>query len=103
MKGIVNVGSMVIGNGILHGPVPIVPHPFTGTVITGNPQILIEKKPVACIGDSSVHSCGSMGVIIGTGFTILSGKKPTALLGDMVIEPIGIGTIVTCSFKVFAK
>ena len=71
-----------------------------GTIVMGNPTVLIGGQPAACVGDD--HVCPlvtvlvpHVGGVIGPpgGITVLIGGRPAARMGDMTICVGPPGTI----------
>lgn len=77
---------------------PACPHPVVGPIMTGNPKVKINGRPVACVGDTGSHrACCATNT-----FTIVSGDdkvlvdgKPVARLGSKTKHCGGIGTIIS--------
>jgi uncharacterized Zn-binding protein involved in type VI secretion len=63
-----------------------------GIIVSGNPTILVNGRPIATLGDQvTPHPCcGAVGcppihcaaTTLSTGYTILAGGKPVVVLGD---------------------
>jgi uncharacterized Zn-binding protein involved in type VI secretion len=77
---------------------PACPHPVVGPIISGSPNVLINGRPAARLGDPGTHaaccgpntftitSCASRGVLID--------GKPAAHLGDQTTHCGGTGQII---------
>lgn len=91
-----HIGSQVYCPADGHGG-PACPLPVVGMVASGNPILLLDGMPVACVGDSGFHSA-----CVGPNrFTIAGGDpdvklfgKPVAMLGSVTSHCGGAGRIV---------
>lgn len=80
---------------------PACPHHVNGVILTGNSKVLINGRPVACVGDTGTHTVGCCGTNI---FTIAAGDtsvlvdgKPVARIGDKTNHCGGAGRIIEAS------
>jgi len=91
-----HVGSTAMCPADVHG-CPGCPHPVVGQVFTGSTDVLIDGLPVACVGDSGLHSacCGVNRFVISEGDDqVLLHGKPIATLGSKTTHCGGTGSIV---------
>jgi uncharacterized Zn-binding protein involved in type VI secretion len=92
MRPVASVGDV----GVIHPGMPV--------ILTGNPTVLVNGRPVATVGSrccphligKKIHVCG----VISGNPTVLIGGLPVARVGD-VLGPL-CTTITTGSFNVFA-
>ena len=72
----VGVGDMAVCPADAHG-CPACPHPTTGPVTTGSPNVFVNGKPAARVGDKGVHAacCGQ------NTFEIISGDSTVLING----------------------
>lgn len=94
--GYAHVGSIAACQADSHG-CPACPHPVRGPVELGSPQVLINGKPAARLGDSGTHSacCGPNRFTIAEGDpTVLINGKPAARSGGKTIHCGGVGNLV---------
>jgi uncharacterized Zn-binding protein involved in type VI secretion len=85
MSTIAKLGDQCFG--IMMYPPPIGPVPGTGTIITGDPNNLIDGIPAARIGDTVMFPIGPAYIMTGAPNEISSGM-PLARLGDVVSGPL---------------
>ena len=81
---------------------PACPHPVTGPIMSGSPNVLIDGKPAARVGDVGQHAacCGPNTYVIKTGdLNVLIDGKPAARLGDQTQHCGGMGKIITAFGK----
>ena len=73
------------------------PHNVIGPILTGSPNVTINGKPAARVGDTGVHAtcCGSNTFKITEGDpNVLIDGRPAARLGDTTLHCGGFGKIV---------
>lgn len=95
------VGSLAHCPADVHGCTAC-PHTVTGTVIQGNPKVLIAGKPAATVGCAGTHAscCGPNTFTITAGDPqVLIDGKPVAKLGSITKHCGGWGTIVSLNGK----
>jgi uncharacterized Zn-binding protein involved in type VI secretion len=79
---------------------PACPHPTIGPIVMGSPDVSIDGRPAARVGDFGIHAacCGPNQYRIRTGSAeVLINGKPAAILGSETTECGGSGTITTAS------
>ena len=94
--GYAHIGSIAACKADSHG-CPACPHPVKGPVELGSPQVLINGKPAARLGDTGTHAscCGPNRFTIAEGDpTVLINGKPAAKSGCKTIHCGGIGNLV---------
>jgi uncharacterized Zn-binding protein involved in type VI secretion len=91
------VGDMAVCAADAHG-CNFCPHHVEGLILTGSPEVLIDGRPAARVGDVGNHNhfvcCGSNKFEIAEGdAAVLIDGKPAARIGDKTKHCGGIGTI----------
>ena len=79
----------------IHG-CPACPHHVKGPILTGSPEVLIDGRPAARVGDTGTHAtcCGPNRFEIAEGdASVLINGKPAARIGDKTKHCGGMGTI----------
>ena len=75
---------------------PACPHPVSGPITTGSPDVLLNGLPAARVGDTGVHAscCGpnTFKIVEGDPEVLINGK-PAARFGDKTQHCGGIGKI----------
>ena len=99
--GYARVGDSVLGLPHGHG-CPACPHPVSGSIISGSPNVLIDGRPAVRVGDRGVACCccGPNTFVIKTGdLNVLIDGKPAARLQDQTQHcgGAGVGKISTAS------
>ncbi|MDP2728859.1 MAG: PAAR domain-containing protein [Dehalococcoidales bacterium] len=90
-----SVGTIAHCPADAHG-CPACPHPTKGPVITGSPNVLINGKPAARVGDTGVHAacCGPNTFKVTSGdSSVLINGRPAAKIGSTTQHCGGNGTI----------
>ena len=101
-KGYARVGDGAFCPADLHG-CPACPHPVSGSIMSGSPNVLIDGRPAARVGDTGQHCCccGKLNTfVIKTGdLNVLIDGKPAARLQDQTQHcgGAGVGKISTAS------
>jgi uncharacterized Zn-binding protein involved in type VI secretion len=66
-----------------------IPHPCTGPIVKGSPNVMICGPPAARLGDNGTHAacCGpnTYNIIKGSG-TVMINNMPSARLGDSTLH-----------------
>lgn len=92
--------------GLAHCPAyamgcPACPHPVTGPILSGSPNVFIDGLPAARAGDPGMHAggCGPTSYVIKTGDpNVLIDGKPAARVGDQTHSG-GVGRIISATGK----
>lgn len=95
--GYAHVGSYAFCPADAHG-CPACPHPVTGPIQTGSPNVLINGQPAARVGDTGQHAacCGPNTFTVGSGDSeVLIDGKPAARIGDRTDHCGGTGQITS--------
>lgn len=90
------VGGLVLCPADAHG-CPACPHPVSGRIATGSPQIAVGGIPAARLGDGGTHAacCGAnIFEIVGGDPEVLIDGRPAAKVGSATKHCGGAGTIV---------
>ncbi len=96
-KGYASIGSIAHCPNDTHG-CPACPHSVKGPIQSGSPNVLIDGKPAARVGDPGIHAacCGSNTFVITTGDpNVLIDGKPAARMGDQTKHCGGAGSIIS--------
>jgi uncharacterized Zn-binding protein involved in type VI secretion len=75
---------------------PACPHPVSGYITTGSPNVFVNGRPAARTGDKGVHAscCGSNTfTITGGDQRILINGRPAVMIGDATQHCGGVGTV----------
>jgi uncharacterized Zn-binding protein involved in type VI secretion len=94
--GYATIGSIAVCPSDAHG-CPACPHPTRGPVIAGSPNVLINGKPAARMGDIGTHAacCGPNTFTIAEGDPhVLINGKPAAKSGCKTIHCGGVGRLL---------
>jgi uncharacterized Zn-binding protein involved in type VI secretion len=94
--GYATIGSIAVCDADAHG-CPACPHPTRGPVIVGSPNVLINGKPAARMGDTGQHAacCGPNTFTIAEGDPhVLINGKPAAKSGCKTIHCGGVGRLI---------
>jgi uncharacterized Zn-binding protein involved in type VI secretion len=84
-------------HGVCYHPSHI-PQTIGGTIITGSPDVITNKKNTARVGDLVLTDCGHTGMIITGSPTEIANNRLIARVGDAVANKAPyIATIVTGS------
>jgi uncharacterized Zn-binding protein involved in type VI secretion len=95
-QGYATIGSIAFCPADAHG-CPACPHPTRGPVIVGSPNVLINGKPAARMGDTGIHAacCGPNVFTIAEGDPlVLINGKPAAKSGSKTIHCGGVGRLL---------
>jgi uncharacterized Zn-binding protein involved in type VI secretion len=74
----------------------------TGVVISGSPNVFVNGKRAARLGDRGRHSHGGFTIITGRPDVLINGKR-TAFKGSRTNNHSGKGTLVTGSPNVYVS
>jgi uncharacterized Zn-binding protein involved in type VI secretion len=95
-QGYACLGSIAVCDADAHG-CPACPHPTRGPVIVGSPNVLINGRPAARMGDTGTHAacCGPNTFTIAEGDPhVLINGKPAAKSGSKTIHCGGVGRLI---------
>ena len=76
---------------------PACPHPVVGPITTGSPNVFVNGRPAARVGDSGVHAacCGSNTFkITGGDDRILINGRRAVMIGDATQHCGGVGSVI---------
>lgn len=77
-------------------------HGTSGVVTTGSPNVFVNGKRAARLGDRGRHSHGSFTIITGRPDVLINGKR-TAFKGSRTNNHSGKGTLVTGSPNIYVS
>ncbi len=90
------IGCRVRCDSCAHG-CPACPHAVVGAISSGNAKVLINGRPVACVGDKGAHAacCGPNIFTVSAGDPdVLVDGKPVARIGDKTTHCGGSGCVI---------
>jgi uncharacterized Zn-binding protein involved in type VI secretion len=74
----------------------------SGSITTGSPDVLVNGKKAARVGDRGRHSKGSFTILTGRPDVLINGKK-SAFKGSKTNNHNGSGTLVTGSNNTYVS